>query len=276
MVRHLISAEHLAQIIDDRTLRLVDCRWYLADPDEGAAAYRRGHIPGAVHASLDHHLSGTTGPGRHPLPSPDEFAETMASLGISPESTVVVYDDRGGAVASRLWWMLTAQGHTSVAVLDGGIQAWTTQDRPLTTDVPTPERSVYDMEPWTGIVTLEEVAAREPGTTLIDAREPERYRGDIEPIDPKAGHIPGAVSLPVAANLDENGFFRPSNDLASCFSAIGVAGGARVIAHCGSGVTACHSILAAEIAGLGRPDLYVGSWSEWSGTDQPVATGEAP
>ncbi|HSJ72502.1 MAG TPA: sulfurtransferase [Acidimicrobiia bacterium] len=276
MVHHLISPEDLARIIDDRALRLVDCRWYIADPDEGAAAYRRAHLPGAVHASLDDHLSGTTGPGRHPLPSPDEFAETLSSFGISPESTVVVYDDRGGAIASRLWWMLTAQGHAAVAVLDGGIQAWTMEGRPLTTDVPALERTQYEVVQWTGIVTLEEVAEREPGTTVIDAREPERYRGDIEPIDSKAGHIPGAVSLPVAANLDENSRFRPSSDLAWRFSSIGVAGDTRVIAHCGSGVTACHTILAAEIAGLGRPDLYVGSWSEWSGTDRPVATGEAP
>lgn len=276
MVRHLISPEDLAQIIDDRGLRVVDCRWYLTDPDEGAAAYQRGHIPGAVHASLDDHLSGATGPGRHPLPSPDEFAETLSSLGVSPESTVVAYDDRGSAIAARLWWMLTAQGHPSVAVLDGGIQAWVMQGRPLTTEVPTFERTAYEVVPWTGIVTLDEVAAREPGTTLIDAREPERYRGDIEPIDPKAGHIPGAVSLPVAANLDETGSFRSPSDLAGHFDGLGVGGDASVIAHCGSGITACHTILAAELAGLERPDLYVGSWSEWSGTDRPVATGEAP
>ncbi len=276
MVRHLISAEHLVQIIDDRALRLVDCRWYLADPDEGAAAYGRGHIPGALYASLDEHLAVSVGPGRHPLPSPDEFAESLSSLGISPESTVVAYDDRGGAIASRLWWMLTAQGHRSVAVLDGGIQAWTARGQPLTTAIPMVERSTYEVQAWTGIVTLEEVAGRKPRTTLIDAREPERYRGDIEPIDPKAGHIPGAVSLPLAGNLDEKGFFRSPSDLAERFNGAGVAGGARVIAHCGSGVTACHTILAAEIAGLGRPDLYVGSWSEWSGTDRAIATGDAP
>ncbi len=276
MVRHLISADHLANIIDDRALRLVDCRWYLADPDEGAAAYRLGHIPGAVYASLDDDLSGATGPGRHPLPAPEDFSQTLSSLGIPPESTVVVYDDRGGAVASRLWWMLTAQGHPSVAVLDGGIQAWTAGGRPLATDVPTFERSTYEVGPWRGTVTLEEVAKRTPGTTLIDARDAERYRGDIEPIDPKAGHIPGAVSMPLVGNLDDSGHFRSSSDLADRFAGLGITGGAGVIAHCGSGVTACHTILAAEVAGLGRPALYVGSWSEWSGTDLPVATGEAP
>jgi thiosulfate/3-mercaptopyruvate sulfurtransferase len=272
MTGPLISPAQLLASMDDPDLVVVDCRWYLGDPDAGPAAYRTGHVEGAVYADLDTDLSGTHGGGRHPLPSPDEFDITLAELGIGPASTVVAYDDRGGAVAARLWWMLTDQGHQSSAVLDGGLQAWVGVGGRIETE-PKPRRTPtagagVSLLPWRGVVSTPDVAARAGG--VFDARAPERFMGETEPVDAKAGHIPGATNLPLTDHLDGTRF----RDLPSMRTNLeGHGFGVDTIVHCGSGVTACHLILAAEAVGLPRPLLYVGSWSEWSSTDLPIATG---
>ncbi|NHZ70126.1 MAG: sulfurtransferase [Proteobacteria bacterium] len=270
----IISAETLSELIDEPGTVVIDCRWYLDDPDGGKTAFVEGHIPGARYASLDDDLSGPPEQGRHPLPTPEAFAETCASLGISASSSVVAYDDRGGAIAARLWWMLANQGHLNVFVLDGGIQAWTQRRGIITTDQPAPRRGSYPMQPWVRTVTRDEVLNRDPSHVVIDARSIERYRGDEEPIDSRAGHIPGARSMPMTGNLDEDITFRPSNDLRDTFALSGITADSHVISHCGSGVTACHNILAMAIAGMDNADLYVGSWSDWSTAGYPVATGD--
>ena len=273
---HLISAAELIDRLREPGVRVVDCRWYLMEPAGGREAFEAGHIPGAVYADLDRDLSAPSGAGRHPLPTPDAFAATMGRMGIDRSSFVVAYDDRGGAIAARLWWMLTSQGHDSATVLDGGIQAWRDLGGDLSTVVVDPVPAVFDAQPWTGTVTIDEVADRRATATILDARDADRYAGDVEPVDPKAGHIPGAMSQPMTGNLGTDLRFHPPQVLQRRFDAMGIGERTHVIAHCGSGVTACHTILAAEIAGLPRPDLYVGSWSDWSSTDRPIATGPHP
>jgi thiosulfate/3-mercaptopyruvate sulfurtransferase len=273
----LITVDELATILDEVTTRVVDCRWYLAEPGRGMLEYRRGHIPGAVYASLESDLTGDTGAGRHPLPTPESFNATLGKLGISRSTRVVVYDDRGGAIAARLWWMLTNQGHETTSVLDGGIPAWVAAGQELSNVEEAPPAVVaVPGRPWTDIVDRADVFSKHDDTTLIDARSTERYVGDEEPIDPKAGHIPGAISLPQEGNLTADLAFLPPETLRSRFSDAGILTSEDVIVHCGSGVTACHNILAMEVAGFRRPALYVGSWSDWSSRDLPVATGAAP
>jgi thiosulfate/3-mercaptopyruvate sulfurtransferase len=276
MAGPLITAVELTDIINTDDVVVVDCRWYLGEPDAGRSAYDDGHLPGAVYASLDSDLSGSEGEGRHPLPSPEAFAATMTRMGVTPSTTVVAYDDRGGAVASRLWWMLTDQGHASAAVLDGGLQAWTEEGMSVTTDVPQPKAGAFTTGAWSGVVDRDAVALRASGTALLDARSVERYIGTDEPVDPKAGHIPRALSMPLTENLNEDLIFLPATDLEARFAEVGITSETNVISQCGSGVTACHNILAMEIAGIGRPMLYVGSWSDWSNSDLPVATGPTP
>lgn len=272
----LISAADVHASLHTGAALLVDCRWYLGEPGAGHAAYRAGHLPTAVYASLDTDLSGSAGPGRHPLPDPPAFAASLRRLGVTAEASVVAYDDRGGAVAARLWWMLTQQGHPRTTVLDGGIQAWIAAGFDLTTDHVTPEPGSFDVGPWDGVADIGEIGGVGSGAVILDARSAERYRGEQEPVDAKAGHIPGAVSLPLTELLDDEQRFLSADAIRQRFSTAGVGDAHRVIAQCGSGVTACHLILAAELAGLPRPDLYVGSWSEWSATDNPIATGMEP
>lgn len=257
-------------------ITIVDCRWYLGEPDAGVAAYEDGHIPGAIYCSLDTDLAGPDGAGRHPLPSPAEFSSTMERFGVSPERTVVVYDDRGGAVASRLWWMLTDQGHESTFILDGGLQGWVGAGFGQTTEAVTPQPGAFDTRAWSGVIDRAGVADRSPNMAIIDARSTERYVGTEEPVDPKAGHIPGALSMPLTGNLDQTLQFLPAETLRTQFAEAGITDGTDVISQCGSGVTACHNVVAMEVAGLGRPLLYVGSWSDWSTADMPIATGSAP
>jgi len=276
MTSTLITASELLERIDDQDLVVVDCRWYLTEPEKGRSQYRAGHIPDAVYASLDTDLAGSQGPGRHPLPEPEDFAATCERLGVTGSSTVVAYDDGGGAIAARLWWMLTNQGHREVNVLDGGIQAWQAAGGTLSEDVPNTERGAFTSRPWTRTVHRADVASRSGNRIVVDARARERYRGDEEPVDPKAGHIPGAHSMPLAGNLNEDSTFLTPGELASRFASAGIDDAERVISHCGSGVTACHNILAMEIAGIGTADLYVGSWSDWSTSGMPVATGDEP
>jgi len=272
----LISARELANLIGRDDLRVVDCRWYLDAPERGPILYREGHLPGAVYASLDGDLTSPVGPGRHPLPPPEQFARTVERLGIRPETTVVVYDDMGGAFAVRLWWMLTDQGHEQVRVLDGGIQAWTSLGLALDTDIPEPSIGGMPVGPWQRVVDRDAVAERAPEVVVVDSRTAERYRGEEEPIDPVAGHIPGAVSAPHPGNLTEDLTLLPAGDLRARFIEIGATDPDNVIVYCGSGVTSCHNILAMELAGIGRPWLYEGSWSDWCTSDMPIATRPTP
>jgi thiosulfate/3-mercaptopyruvate sulfurtransferase len=269
----LVDVTTLAARLGNPDLVVVDCRFDLTDTDAGGWAYRDAHIPGAVHAHLDEDLSAASGPGRHPLPSPADFGATLGSLGISHDSAVVAYDASGGAFAARMWWMLRALGHRTVAVLDGGWQAWTRSRHPTESGlVDRPEATYVTPGEWSDTIDRERLGTRLGAITLIDARSRERYRGEIEPLDPVAGHIPTAVNLPYAEALDADGGFLEPGALASLLEA----GGAGAVVYCGSGVTACHSILAMEVAGLGRATLYPGSWSDWSTAGGPVATGPAP
>ncbi len=266
----LISVGDLADRID--TVRVCDVRWYLGDPDRGRREYLAGHIPGAVFVDLETRLSGPAGPGRHPLPTPGEFVADLGRWGITPDTPVVAYDSAGGAYAARLWWMLRSIGHEPVAVLDGGLQAWIESGRSLSRETPILDPTDYPVPPgWTGVVGREVVVAGE--ATLIDARAKERYRGEIEPVDPRAGHIPGAINLPYTGNLDPAGRFLSAEMLATRFGGVGP----EPIVYCGSGVTACHNLLAMELAGIGDALLYEGSWSDWSShPDLPIEIGQGP
>ena len=271
----LITADEFAALGAADSV-VFDCRWYLGEPEAGRIAYRAAHIPGAHYLSLEQHLSGTEGEGRHPLPAPEAFAATMETFGVDPTVTVVAYDDRGGAIAARLWWMLTDQGHPSARVLDGGIQAWEAAGYEVIDDEPSPPNSgSMTARPWTGTVSRDEVAERSADTVVIDARSFERYAGFEEPIDPEAGHIPGAISVPLSHSLTSDLRFLPADELAARFRAMDL-DERTVIAQCGSGVTACHNILAMELAGMPRPALYVGSWSDWSTSGLPFNTGPMP
>jgi thiosulfate/3-mercaptopyruvate sulfurtransferase len=276
MANPLITADELERILNNDDVRVIDCRWYLENPELGVAEYERGHIPGATYASLDTDLSGTVGSGRHPLPSPKDFEATLRGFGVSPSTRVIVYDDRGGAVAARLWWMLADQGHEMTSVLDGGLQSWVAAGQPLSTSELVPFVGAFRTRPWRGVTDRGAVVSRSDHTLLIDARSSARYRGEEEPVDPRAGHIPGAISLPQTDNLTTKLSFLPAIELHSRFARAGVTESDDVIVHCGSGVTACHNILAMEVAGIERPLLYVGSWSDWSSSDLPVATGDQP
>jgi thiosulfate/3-mercaptopyruvate sulfurtransferase len=276
----IISVEELAARIGDPYLRVVDTRWYLARPGAGREAYDAGHIPGAIRLDLDADLSDPHGygaPGRHPLPSVAAFRETMMRAGIGTQTFVVAYDDTGGTIAARLWWMIDNLGHHgAVAVLDGGIQAWTDAGLALSSDMPTVE-SRDDIElasGWSRVMSRQELVDRLGTVALLDGRAGERYRGEVEPVDPAAGHIPTALSAPVGDNLDASGRFRPAQELRDRFA--GLEAGRVAVTYCGSGSTACHNILAARIAGIAEPLLYVGSFSDWSRSGMPVATGPEP
>jgi thiosulfate/3-mercaptopyruvate sulfurtransferase len=261
----LIGTEQLSSNLD--AYRVCDLRWDLIDPAKGRAAYQMGHIPGAVFVDLDVDLAAAPGmAGRHPLPDITEFAATLGRLGIDPASHVVAYDDVGGRVAARLWWMLTSIGHEAVAVLDGGYQAWVDAGHDIGVGVVSPTPTVYPVpDGFSGVVTRDQLQGR----ALIDARAGNRYRGEVEPVDPKAGHIPGAVNIPNESNLGHDGRFLDPRALAAIYSEVDERG----VVYCGSGVNACHDALAMVLAGRELPDVYVGSFSEWSRHDLPVATG---
>ena len=279
-LRHvaIISVEDLAQRIEDADprLRVVDTRWYLLRPGDGRAAYDTGHIPGAIFMDLDTDLAAADGPGRHPLPTPDEFRSRMDAAGIASDSHVVVYDDVGGTIAARLWWMLDNLGHEPVSVLDGGIQAWIAAGRPLTRDVPSFVAGRLDLKhDWTNVVDRETLTQRLREVTLLDGRATERYRGEVEPIDPAAGHIPTAISAPVTGNLGADGRFLSADDLRLRFEDLDAVEG-TVVTYCGSGTNACHNVLAMRLAGLDDPVLYPGSFSDWSTAGMPVMAGDIP
>ncbi|MFI1289837.1 sulfurtransferase [Streptomyces sp. NPDC020792] len=279
----IISASDLASALaEPRPPVLLDVRWQLslataagAAPFDGRAAHAAGHIPGAVFVDLDRELaSAPGGNGRHPLPDTEVFGAAMRRAGVSADRPVVVYDGGQGWAAARAWWLLRWTGHPDVRVLDGGLAAW---EGPLETDVPEPAEG--DFVPKPGALPLldaDGAAALARSGVLFDARAGERYRGEVEPIDPVGGHIPGAVSAPTTENAGPDGRFLPAAQLRARFTALGAADGRDVGVYCGSGVSAAHEVLALAVAGVPAA-LYVGSWSEWSSDpSRPVAVGPDP
>jgi thiosulfate/3-mercaptopyruvate sulfurtransferase len=250
---------------------LADVRWYL-DGRSGRAAYEDGHLPGAVFVDLDRWLAAHAGPeaGRHPLPDPEVFAQGMAELGIADDDTVIAYDDDSGTIAARLVWLLRVTGHDA-ALLDGGLTAY---DGPLERqDVHRPP-ATFAPKPWPAERLAGIDAASDPRNVVLDARDAVRFRGDREPVDPRAGHIPGARNVPARGNVDATHRFLPVEALRRRFEQAGVTDEASVVSYCGSGVTACQNLLALEHAGFRPGRLYAGSWSQYSATDRPVATGD--
>jgi thiosulfate/3-mercaptopyruvate sulfurtransferase len=276
----LVSADRLDALAGSDDCVVVDCRFRLTDPAAGREAYLLGHIPGARYADLDKDLSRPPSPheGRHPLPAPEAFAERLGRWGITSDSLVVAYDDASGAIAARLWWMLRWVGHRRAAILDGGLDAWVESGLPIQAELPEVVPSVYELgalnDDW--VVTTAELMRREAGELLLaDARAPARFRGEHEPIDPVAGHIPGAVNWPFNRNLDERGRLVAREQILENLAALGTsAPSSPVVAMCGSGVTACHLLWALQCAGYPSGRLYVGSWSEWiRDPDRQIATG---
>lgn len=274
---NLISPPALADLLDDPSLRIADTRFDLKTPTAGRDAYAEGHVPGAIYFDLDEDLSSPPGPGtgRHPLPDMAAFAAKLGARGIGNEHRVVVYDDAGGLFAGRLWWMLRYAGHDRVQLLDGGLAAWCAFGGRITVEAPTYLETTFGLDLRPEMAVDKAYVARNldnPDVLLVDARAAERFRGEIEPLDPQAGHIPSAVNRPFADNL-RDGRFLPPEDLRKRFEMLAEA--EDVVVYCGSGVSATHDVLAMEEAGLPLPKLYVGSWSEWSrDPDAPVARGE--
>jgi len=277
----LVSTEELAAHLEDPDWVVIDCRFTLTEPEAGRAAYARSHIPGARYAHLDDDLSSpkTATSGRHPLPDPARLAAKLGQWGVGEKTQVVVYDDSFGSIAVRLWWLLRWLGHDAVALLDGGLPKWKKEGRPVTAQLPTIVPAIFTARPsrdmWVDTHAVQD-ALQNKQALILDARADMRFSGDIEPIDPVAGHIPGAVNLPFEDNLDMGGTFLPAAELRELYQGLlHDRPPSSVIHMCGSGVTTCHNLLAMEIAGLPGGKLYPGSWSEWI-TDpaRPVATGE--
>ena len=276
----LICADALHTLLgSSRPMVLIDTGFDLADVAAGERSWREGHIPGSLYLHLDRDLSGpkTGTNGRHPLPARDVFAATLGRCGVTPQTQVVTFDRQGGMYAARLWWMLRWMGHSAAAVLDGGVAAWVaagatlvTEDSAATAAPPYPERPAL-----AATIDADALATRLGCARLIDARAGERFRGEVEPLDAAAGHIPGALNRFFKDNLDGAGRFKPATQLRSEFAPLlGAAGAAEVVHQCGSGVTACHNLLAMEHVGLAGSVLYAGSWSEWSANPaRPVARG---
>jgi len=281
MYKTLVDTATLAGHLADPLWVVVDCRFMLSDAAWGPREYVTRHIPGAAYAHLERDLSGAPNGhnGRHPLPDPEVLARVLAGFGIGGTMQVVVYDQDNGMFASRLWWMLRWMGHQDVAVLDGGFATWISEQRPTVSGAETRPSRAFTGVPQTAMVAdLQEVArmSAKGGIRLIDARAPERYRGDIEPIDRVPGHIPGAVNDHFMQNVDERGKFKDPETLRTRLTAaLGGASPEDAVCYCGSGVTACHNLLAFEVAGLPGARLYPGSWSEWS-SDQSRGVETSP
>lgn len=277
MMTPLISAEHLRALVDAKGhVVLLDVRWTLDGPQR--EAYAAGHIPGAHFVSVDEDLASPPGQGgRHPLPGAGEFEAVMRRCGVSHGWPVVVYDAQGGMSAARAWWLLRYFGHDDVRVLDGGYPAWLDAEEPVSTEVPSAGDGDFVARPG-GMALLDpdDAAALARAGLLLDVRTSERYRGESDPVDPVAGHVPGAVSMPTTGNLDETGRMLSHDKLAARLSDAGYAG-QPVGAYCGSGVSAAHTVLALEVAGVHDAALFAGSWSGWiTDPNRPVATGPEP
>jgi thiosulfate/3-mercaptopyruvate sulfurtransferase len=278
----LVSAAWLAEHLDDPGVVVADVRWYLQGK-RGRDEYAKGHVPGAAFVDLDAELAsrpGTGRPGRHPLPDAATFSALLSRLGAGLETVVVAYDDAGGSIAARLWWLLRYFGHAGGRVLDGGIQAWTKAGHPLETAVRSrPAAPPILLAPQPGMAVgkreVRHILGR-PDAVLLDARVAERFSGDLEPIDARPGHIPGARNAPHPGNLVvPGGPFRSAEELRARYAGLGVADGKKVVAYCGSGVTACHTLLALAVTGRDDALLYEGSWSDWAADRAlPAETGE--
>ncbi len=274
----LICVDDLAKHLDDPGFVIFDCRHDLTNPEFGINAYAQSHIPNALFAHLDRDLAAplTGHNGRHPMPDPEVFAGWLARMGVSNDKQVIGYDNAGGAYGSRLWWMLRWMGHQSVAVLDGGWQAWLAAGRPVNTGVPKPKPAKFTGKPEKSPVNANYVLEhlQSPDMVLIDARANDRYHGRNETIDPIGGHIPGALNRFFKDNLTPQGFFKSPEQLRDDFKKlVGNGSPEKIVSQCGSGVTACHNLLAMEIAGLKGGRLYPGSWSEWiADPSRPRAT----
>lgn len=281
MYTTVVPTDILAAQLDNPSWVVIDCRFTLTDTEAGRQAYAAGHIPGARYAHLDEDLSQPVTPtsGRHPLPDLAAFCARLGAWGITPESQVVVYDDSFGSMAVRLWWLLRGLGHQHVALLDGGLPKWTREKHPVTGIVPTITAQTYPCPAqanWGVDAATVDTIRQSPNHLLVDARPEQRFSGEREPLDSVAGHIPGSVNWVFEENLDMDGTYLPANELRDNYVQLlhGVAP-ENVVHTCGSGVTACHNILAMEIAGLSGSRLYPGSWSEWiRDPARPVATGE--
>ena len=280
----LISCAQLAERLAAQPDSCVvfDCRHDLAKPEAGAAAYAEAHVPGARFMHLDRDMAGplTGRNGRHPLPDPETFAAKLRAAGVNADSQVIAYDDSGGMYAARLWWMLRWLGHDAVAVLDGGWKQWLSEGRATDSEIPVAKAGSFTPRQGTPGVDVHDVLSHlgKAGMQIVDARAEDRYRGENETMDPVAGHIPGALNRAFRHNLDAGGRFKQSTQLKQEFQAVlGGIAPAQVVHQCGSGVTACHNLLAMEIAGLAGSRLYPGSWSEWcSDASRPIARGDLP
>jgi len=277
----LVDTDTLFRQLDDSCWIVFDTRFVLSDADAGERAYAAGHIPGARYANLDKDLSApqATNSGRHPLPNPSTLAEKLGEWGVDKNKQVVIYDDACGAMAARLWWLMRWLGHEAVAVLDGGLHKWQDEGKPLTTMTPNISPSHFFPEISDDMcVTADQVETmlNNMSGQLIDARAAKRFRGEQEPLDKVAGHVPGAVNLPYAENINIDGKFKPADILRDRYlNVLKDVKPTDVVHMCGSGVTACHNLLAMEHAGLSGSKLYAGSWSEWiTDNRRPVATGE--
>lgn len=275
----LVDVATLAAHLDDPAWLVVDVRHQLADTGYGERAYAAGHIPGAVFLHCDRDLSGPMNGanGRHPLPAPEKLAQCFGGIGIGPQTQVVVYDDAQGMIAGRLWWLLRWLGHDRVALLDGGLQAWQAVNGPLTPEMPRRSPTIFSVTMCESCVDADYVRAfmQTSRMHLVDARAPDRFRGENETMDPVGGHIPGAVNRFFRDNLQADGRYKPAAELRAEWLAV-LAGTTpeQVVHQCGSGVSACHNMLAMEIAGLTGSRLYAGSWSEWCADPaRPVSTG---
>lgn len=275
----LIETGQLADLLAQNAAIVLDCRFDVSRPEAGEAAWRQGHIPDAHYAHLDADMAAAPdeSSGRHPLPDPELFQTRLEAFGIAPETQVVVYDDAGGAIAGRMWWLLRWVGHAAVAVLDGGLPKWVREARPLSQECPAAARASHPVRPndalWISTADVETGLERK-ALQVVDARDPDRFAGRVEPLDAKAGHIPGSRNLPFRSNLNADGTFLSRADLRARFAALSETAG-PVCHSCGSGVTACHNLLAMAHAGLEPGRLYVGSWSAWIRDPQrPIAAGD--
>jgi thiosulfate/3-mercaptopyruvate sulfurtransferase len=273
----LVSVAELAAHLDDPSWVVVDCRHNLADADAGERAYREAHIAGARFLHMDRDLSGAkTGTnGRHPLPQVAGIVATLGRAGIDDSKQVVAYDQNNGMWASRLWWITQWLGHPAAAVLDGGLDRWIAEGHPVSVEAPRVQPATFIARQAMPTASANEIVSHldDRALVVLDARAPERYRGDVEPIDPVAGHIPGAINRPFNANVDAQGIFKPARQLRAEFQTLlGDASPTAIVHQCGSGVTACHNVLAMSVAGLPGSRLYPGSWSEWiADPARPVA-----
>ena len=278
----LINNKELRLLLQHQDSKVLtfDCRFNLAKPHIGKEQYLEGHIPGAHYVDLERDLSCPENPqlGRHPLPTPESWANTRSQLGISSDSKIVIYDDLENTYSARMWWMLTATGHKNVQILDGGFHTWTSLGNPveLGDNQPSPLKLEANVVGYTNLIEMQDVQDNlsNPIFHIIDARAPERFRGDIEPLDPVAGHIPGAINRLYKMNLNSDALFKSPNELRKEWHSLNLA--PELIVHqCGSGVTACNNLFAMELAGLKGSKLYAGSWSQWCNhSNNPVATGD--